>query len=219
MENIAEKLRQIRLDSGLSQAEFAKKIGVSQRSWSAYESGETRPKTPTLLALSSMGYDIPVSAGSSKYAGLAGAASGTFQKESEKGTSETVAEDKKEAKVDLGNDLRKFRKEHDWTQKQISEKLGIPLTTWASWENGQSQPKLDMIIVLRRMGLEIPGLTSNETPVSQAAADYKLKEISAKRIANTSAAITMLENAAKSIEAVSRTIEAAVTLLKENIGE
>lgn len=61
MENsiLAEKLKQIRLNSKLSQAEFAKKIGISQRSWSAYESGETRPKMPTLLALSSMGYIIP----------------------------------------------------------------------------------------------------------------------------------------------------------------
>ncbi|MBQ9206882.1 MAG: helix-turn-helix domain-containing protein [Treponema sp.] len=59
MENLAEILKQIRLDSGESQAEFAKKIGVSQRTWSAYESGETRPKMATMLALSSMGYNIP----------------------------------------------------------------------------------------------------------------------------------------------------------------
>ena len=43
LENLAEILKQIRLNSGVSQAEFAKKIGVSQRTWSAYEMGETRP--------------------------------------------------------------------------------------------------------------------------------------------------------------------------------
>nr|WP_318710452.1 LexA family transcriptional regulator [uncultured Treponema sp.] len=59
MENLAEILKQIRLKSGVSQAEFAKKIGVSQRTWSAYEMGETRPKMATMLALSSMGYEIP----------------------------------------------------------------------------------------------------------------------------------------------------------------
>lgn len=59
MENLAEILKQIRLKSGVSQAEFAKKIGVSQRTWSAYEMGETRPKMATMLALSSMGYDVP----------------------------------------------------------------------------------------------------------------------------------------------------------------
>lgn len=59
LENLAEILKQIRLKSGVSQAEFAKKIGVSQRTWSAYEMGETRPKMATMLALSSMGYDVP----------------------------------------------------------------------------------------------------------------------------------------------------------------
>lgn len=59
LENLAEILKQIRLNSGVSQAEFAKKIGVSQRTWSAYEMGETRPKMATMLALSSMGYDVP----------------------------------------------------------------------------------------------------------------------------------------------------------------
>lgn len=115
--------------------------------------------------------------------------------------------------MNLGNDLRKFRKEYGWTQKQISEKLGIPLTTWASWETGHSQPKLEILYTLRQMGLEITGLTGSESPVaSEEIVDNKLKALSAKRMANTTAAITMLENAAKSIEAV-------VKLLKENIGE
>lgn len=115
--------------------------------------------------------------------------------------------------MNLGNDLRKFRKENNFTQKQISEKLGIPLTTWASWESEKSQPKLDMLTILRGMGLEITGLTSNENhTVSQEVTDNRLKDISEKRMANTQAAITMLENAAKSIEI-------AVKLLKESIGE
>lgn len=140
--------------------------------------------------------------------------------------------------MDLGNDLRIFRKLNRWTQKQISEKLGIPLTTWASWENGHSQPRLEILVVLRQMGLEITGLTTNDSPLaSQEVIDYNLKklsentadlhgtsdppetevaaepsaELAAKRRANTSAAITMLENAAQSITA-------AVRLLKENIG-
>nr|QGT51337.1 hypothetical protein Unknown280_0290 [uncultured Spirochaetaceae bacterium] len=65
MQENSEKLKQIRLKSGKSQAEFAKEIGVSQRTWSAYESGETRPKMAILLALENLGYDISgVEAGS-----------------------------------------------------------------------------------------------------------------------------------------------------------
>ncbi len=69
MKEIAEKLKQIRLKAGLSQAEFAKKIGVSQRTWSAYEMGETRPKMATILALESMGYRVDgVTDGAASYA-------------------------------------------------------------------------------------------------------------------------------------------------------
>ena len=87
MENLAEILKQIRLKSGVSQAEFAKQIGVSQRTWSAYESGETRPKVATLLALSSMGYEIPdVNLGAyqgSETTGSAGAALRQLEAEKE----------------------------------------------------------------------------------------------------------------------------------------
>ena len=69
MKEIAEKLKQIRLKAGLSQAEFAKKIGVSQRTWSAYEMGETRPKMATILAVESMGYRVDgVTDGAASYA-------------------------------------------------------------------------------------------------------------------------------------------------------
>lgn len=133
--------------------------------------------------------------------------------------------------MNLGKDLRDFRKNNKWTQKQIAEKLGIPSTTWASWENNQSQPKVEILCILRQMGLEITGLTTNESPIApQEVIDIRLKELSEqkktapeetavepklapseeKRRANTSAAITMLENAAQSIQA-------AVQLLKESL--
>lgn len=93
--------------------------------------------------------------------------------------------------MNLGRDLRKFRKQNNWTQKQISEKLGIPSTTWASWENGQSQPKLDMLCILRQMGLEISGLTTNFSPVApQEVIDIKIKEVSEKSTKKESSTIT-----------------------------
>ena len=70
---LAEELKQIRLTSGVSQAEFAKKIGVSQRTWSAYESGETIPKAPVIMALTGMGYRL--SAGTTGIHGSTEAAS------------------------------------------------------------------------------------------------------------------------------------------------
>jgi len=56
--NISEKLLEIRTSSGKSQADFAKLVGVSQRTWSSYESGETTPKMGILWALAANGYPI-----------------------------------------------------------------------------------------------------------------------------------------------------------------
>jgi len=56
--DISKKLLELRTSSGKSQAEFAKLVGVSQRTWSSYESGETRPKMGILWALAAEGYPI-----------------------------------------------------------------------------------------------------------------------------------------------------------------
>jgi phage repressor protein C with HTH and peptisase S24 domain len=55
---IARLLKATRQASGKNQAEFAKIVGVSQRTWSAYESGATKPKLAVLIALQAKGYDV-----------------------------------------------------------------------------------------------------------------------------------------------------------------
>jgi len=56
--DISEKLLELRVSSGKSQAEFAKLAGVSQRTWSSYESGQTTPKIGVLWALAARGFTI-----------------------------------------------------------------------------------------------------------------------------------------------------------------
>jgi phage repressor protein C with HTH and peptisase S24 domain/DNA-binding XRE family transcriptional regulator len=56
---ISKKLLELRTLAGKSQAEFAKLAGVSQRTWSSYESGQTTPKMGVLWALAAKGYTIP----------------------------------------------------------------------------------------------------------------------------------------------------------------
>jgi transcriptional regulator with XRE-family HTH domain len=56
--DISEKLLELRTSSGKSQAEIAKLAGVSQRTWSSYESGQTTPKMGVLWALAARGYTI-----------------------------------------------------------------------------------------------------------------------------------------------------------------
>jgi SOS-response transcriptional repressor LexA/DNA-binding XRE family transcriptional regulator len=55
---IAKELLGLRVSTGKSQAEFAKLAGVSQRTWSSYETGQTTPKMGILWALAAKGYPI-----------------------------------------------------------------------------------------------------------------------------------------------------------------
>lgn len=53
-----ERLKAERQNRGLNQDDMAKKVGVSKRSYCAYESGETAPSAKLLAALALMGIDI-----------------------------------------------------------------------------------------------------------------------------------------------------------------
>ncbi|QPS70560.1 XRE family transcriptional regulator [Lactococcus garvieae] len=50
--------------------------------------------------------------------------------------------------MNLGQNLKKLRKEHHFTQKEIAEKLDITQGTYALWEKKNSNPALDMIAKL-----------------------------------------------------------------------
>ena len=50
--SIANNLRQLRLNSGMTQEQVAEKIGVTRQALSSYESGRTRPDVDMLLQLS-----------------------------------------------------------------------------------------------------------------------------------------------------------------------
>jgi len=57
--SISNNLRQLRLNSGMTQEQVAEKIGVTQQALSSYESGRTRPDIDMLLRLSEVyGTDI-----------------------------------------------------------------------------------------------------------------------------------------------------------------
>lgn len=50
--------------------------------------------------------------------------------------------------MNLGQTLKKLRKEHHFTQKEIAEKLDITQGTYALWEKKTSNPALEMIAKL-----------------------------------------------------------------------
>ncbi|MFO1444574.1 helix-turn-helix transcriptional regulator [Bacillus sp. Bva_UNVM-123] len=49
---VGERLRSLRITQNLSQAEFAKSIGIKQSSLSLIEKGTTKPSIDTILAAS-----------------------------------------------------------------------------------------------------------------------------------------------------------------------
>lgn len=46
------------------------------------------------------------------------------------------------------DNLRELRKEQNLTQKAVSEKLGIPEPTYGAYEQGRTEPPIDLIIKL-----------------------------------------------------------------------
>jgi transcriptional regulator with XRE-family HTH domain/SOS-response transcriptional repressor LexA len=56
--DVSKNLKEFRASSGKSQQEFADMAGVSQRTWSSYENGQTTPPMRVLFALAEKGYII-----------------------------------------------------------------------------------------------------------------------------------------------------------------
>lgn len=51
---ISERLRDFRVKNSLTQVEVAEKLGISQPSYSCYESGEAKPSTMNAIRLASL---------------------------------------------------------------------------------------------------------------------------------------------------------------------
>lgn len=55
MSIFSERLIQLRNDKGISQASFAKEIGVSHRTYQAYEYGEREPQVTIFVRIADFG--------------------------------------------------------------------------------------------------------------------------------------------------------------------
>lgn len=54
-------------------------------------------------------------------------------------------------KLTLGDNLRRLRKEHDLTQEQLADKLGVTYQSVSRWENGSTYPDLELIPSIAEM--------------------------------------------------------------------
>src|SRR6185295_548663 len=64
----------------------------------------------------------------------------------------------------IGRRIRELRTERGWTMRELSGKLGVPLTTLTAYEKGRSEPPLRTILKAARL-FEVPVelLVSDET--------------------------------------------------------
>ena len=49
------------------------------------------------------------------------------------------------------NKLKELREESGLSQKVVAEKMGIPVSTYANWEQGRREPSIDDIYKLLRV--------------------------------------------------------------------
>lgn len=48
-------------------------------------------------------------------------------------------------KLNIGDNIRKYRKQQDMTQDQLAERLGVAYQTVSRWENGSSYPDIELL--------------------------------------------------------------------------
>lgn len=69
---------------------------------------------------------------------------------------------------EFGNRIRQLRKKHNLTQLELSEKVGIPKSTLAGYENGLRRPKFEtmekLAEVLHTSADFLIGITDNPQP-------------------------------------------------------
>lgn len=83
--------------------------------------------------------------------------------------------------VRMGNYLAQLRKEHQLTQAELAEKLGVTNKTVSRWETGNYMPPVEILIKLS----DFYGLTINEILVGRKLDDEEFKATAEENIKET----------------------------------
>ena len=83
--------------------------------------------------------------------------------------------------VKMGSFLAELRKEHNLTQAELGEKLGVSNKTISRWETGTYMPPVEMLAELS----ELYGLTINELISGRKLDDKEYKEMAESNIKET----------------------------------
>lgn len=83
--------------------------------------------------------------------------------------------------VKMGSFLAELRKEHNLTQAELGEKLGVTNKTISRWETGNYMPPVEMLAALS----ELYGLTINEIISGRRLNDEEYKDVAESNIKET----------------------------------
>lgn len=137
------KLKEIRLKNNLTQEEVSQKLGLTQYTYSNYESGKTEPKLNILKKIANF-FDVTID----------------YLLETSNTKNETITE------RNILN-LKKYQKESGKTIKEVSQELNIPFSTYNNYLIGNREPNIETIIKLAKYFNvstdELLGLSQAET--------------------------------------------------------
>ena len=122
MSIFSDRLKQLRIDNGYNQEQFATLLGLSRRTYQYYETGEKFPKADVLMEIASK-LDV-----SSSY--LLG------------------EEPERTSLPKLNARIKELRKEKGITQEYLGLCLGVSTSNINSYESGRVAPSLPKLIAL-----------------------------------------------------------------------
>ena len=85
--------------------------------------------------------------------------------------------------MELNDKLATLRKEKEWTQEQLADKLYVSRTAISKWESGRGYPSIDSLKAITKLfGVTIDELLSGDELVSLAEADGREKTIGMRHL-------------------------------------
>lgn len=85
-------------------------------------------------------------------------------------------------KYEIGNRIRKYRKERNWTQEQLAEKINVSKGRISNWEQGINRPDADILADICRALNVSPSELLNVRLSSDDLSEHERKVIQAYRL-------------------------------------
>lgn len=54
-------------------------------------------------------------------------------------------------KLNIGENIRAYRRKIDWTQEQLADRLGVSGQSVSRWENGATYPDMEFLPIMARL--------------------------------------------------------------------